>query len=299
MKKKVKQVQKKIEFLIHLCIYNSDMLIKNIENIISANITEYISRIADKYNIDNKELENIWNIISQGTEVVVSKEKPKKEKAKKTDDTGSVSGASVKSKNKSVEGGCPYVFIKGKDEGTICNSKPKDGAEYCSRHQKCEGVGQKDKKKIPVAKKTVSSKVSSPKVSPAKKPTEKVLRLNKEIDKFWNPESGLVFKSKDDRVVIGSYKNEKFEKLTDDDIATCEKFGFKYEIEKSKPAVQVLNPKKSLSEEIVKTNMHAEHVEDVLTEIGLGYEEEPLEDEIFDEDIEEDEEDEEEDDGEY
>ena len=272
------------------------MLFKNIENIISANITEYITRVADKYDIDSKELENMWQVICNGSEVSAPVEKKAKPAKKKSnDDTASVSGASVKSKNKNVEGGCPYTFIKGKDEGTICNSKPKDGGEYCSRHQKCEGVGQKDKKKIPVAKKSVSSKVSSPKVSPSKKPTEKVLRLNKEIDKFWNPESGLVFKSKDDRVVIGSYKDEKFEKLTNDDIAACEKYGFKYEMEKPKPAIQVLNAKKSLSEEIVKTNLNAEHVEDVLSEIGLGAEEdvldeeEPLEDDFIEEEEDEEE----------
>ena len=288
---------KKIEFPKHLHIYNSDMLFKNIENIISANIAEYITRVSVKYDISSEELENMWQIICNGGSEIPTVKVEKKEKAKpaskkkSNDDTASVSGASVKSKNKNVEGGCPYTFIKGKDEGTICNSKPKDGGEYCSRHQKCEGVGQKDKKKIPVAKKSVSSKVSSPKVSPAKKSTEKVLRLNKEIDKFWNPESGLVFKSKDDRVVIGSYKDDKFEKLTNDDIATCEKYGFKYEMEKPKPVIQVLNPKKSLSEEIVKTNLHAEHIEDVLSEIGLD-EEEPLEEDDEEEPLEEDDEEE-------
>ena len=252
------------------------MLIKSIETIISKNIGDFISQVSDKWNIDSSELEEIWNSVA-GDSAAKKKKAPKK---KDDDSSESVSTEkSSKSKNKNVEGGCPYVFIKGKDEGKTCNSKPKEGGEYCSRHIKCEGVGQKDKKKIPVAKKTVSSSSDKPKTSPAKKPTEKVLRLNKEINKFWNPESGLVFKSKDDRVVIGSYKDEKFEKLTSDDIANCEKYGFKYEFE--------MEPKKSLSEEIVKTNMNAELIENVLDEIGLGDIDEEEEEEYDEEEMEE------------
>ena len=52
--------------------------------------------------------------------------------------------------------------------------------------------------------------------------------MNKEINKFWHPESELIFKSKDERVVIGSYKNNKINKLSDDDIMLCEQYGFKY-----------------------------------------------------------------------
>lgn len=250
------------------------MLLKSIENIISMNIDTYISKISEKWGINKSELEKLWIDVSKDSDV-------KKSVINKKFDTSAdsvTSETSSKSKSKNIEGGCPYVYIKGKNEGKTCNSKPKDDGDYCSRHNKCEGVGQKDKKKIPISKKTVASKVEKPKTSPNKKPTEKILRLNKEINMFWNPESCLVFKSSDDRVVIGSYRNDKFEKLTSDDISDCEKYGFKYE--------QTLKHIKSLPEEITKTNNDVDLIENILDEIGLGDDEED-EDEDDEEDLEE------------
>jgi len=249
------------------------MLTKSIEDIISKTIKEYNSLIIEKHpSITEEELEQMWNIAS-GSESKKKTGGRKKKTEEEEDEDDKTSVSTTKSKNKNVEGGCPYVFIKGKEEGKICNSKPKDGGEYCSKHSKCEGVGQKEKKKIPVTKKTVASKVSSPKRSPPKKPTEKVLRMNKEINKFWHPQSGLLFDTVDNIVeAIGSYKDGKLHPLTSQDIANCELFGFRY-------------PKKSLSEEIVKTNLQSEHIENVLNEIGLE-DEEDEEDEEEDEGLE-------------
>lgn len=242
-------------------------MMKNIENIIGRTVSEYNVQISERWGAPVEELEELWKTIAGVSEI--KKKKPRKVKENDSEVAESVSASSVaskgKSKNKNVEGGCPYVFIKGKDEGTICNSKPKDGGEYCGRHQKYEGVGQKEKKKSPSVK-SVTDKVAKPKSTPEKKPVEKVWRINTEIKKFWNPESGLVLKSPDERVVIGSYRDKKFEKLTSEDISICEKFGFKYEVEETKPKPA---PKKSLSSEIVKTNMSAQNVEDILGELEV------------------------------
>lgn len=55
-----------------------------------------------------------------------------------------------------------------------------------------------------------------------------VIRFNKDIDKYWNPDTNLVFNSKDERVIIGTFKEGMLHSLTKDDINTCEKYGFKY-----------------------------------------------------------------------
>ena len=69
------------------------------------------------------------------------------------------------------------------------------------------------------------------KKSPVKKPIERVIKLNKEIDKYWNAESQLVFKAKDNRVVYATYRDDKLSELNEDDIMMCEQYGFKYEKE--------------------------------------------------------------------
>jgi hypothetical protein len=242
------------------------MLLTNIENIINNVIDEYNKKLSEKFSLDSEELQKLWKEIS-GSEVKVVKKK----KSDDASETGSVKSSKSK---KSIEGGCPYVFAKGKNQGETCGSKPKDGGTYCGKHQKCEGVGQTEKVKSPVGKKSISESSEKKDKEPVKKKTQIVIRLNKKLDKYWNPETTLVFKSKEDRVVIGSFKDEKYEELTADDIVTCEKYGFKYE-----------NNTKNLPEEIAKTNLQAEHIENVLAEIckGKGDDESDEEDEIEEE----------------
>jgi hypothetical protein len=167
----------------------------------------------------------ICNNIKVSKTATKSKTSPSKKKKDDDDDDD---------ENKENDGGCPYIFAKGEKEGSICGSKPKSGCEYCSRHQKFEGVGQDIKKKSPKTKtsssigdkSTVSNKV---KASPSKKPLERIIKLNKDINKFWNAETQLVFKSKDERVVYASYRDDVLSELNDDDIILCEQYGFKYE----------------------------------------------------------------------
>jgi hypothetical protein len=72
-----------------------------------------------------------------------------------------------------------------------------------------------------------------------------VIRMNKEINKYWNPETKLVFKSKEEIVVIGNYVNDTLNKLTDDDIAVCEKYAFKYEKEENAPITSFVDELKT------------------------------------------------------
>ena len=75
-------------------------------------VIEFIKNVSEKYNIDLKDLENIW------------KEKSKEiKKIKKIE----------KSETK-ITGKCEYVFVKGEKKGTICLSKTKDG-NLCSKHK--------------------------------------------------------------------------------------------------------------------------------------------------------------------
>ncbi len=54
-----------------------------------------------------------------------------------------------------------------------------------------------------------------------------ILKKLKPLDKFWHPESTLVFKSKDEKVVIGRYKNDEFFNIDDTCKKLCKKWKFK------------------------------------------------------------------------
>ena len=94
-------------------------LLKGIENAVNNAIEEYSNLIVNKYNLDPKELEEIWNSVCK-TKITVN---TKKCSNVKTDLKPSV-------KNESSDG-CPYVFTKGKNSGEICNGKQKNGCQYC------------------------------------------------------------------------------------------------------------------------------------------------------------------------
>ena len=194
-------------------------LIRGIEDVIKNAIEEYSNLISNKFGIESEELENLWNNVSSNMKISVSK----KTKSKSVDDT---KDTIINNSNT-----CPYVFSKGEKTGEVCGGKPKKDCQYCSRHTKFEGIGQVEKKKTPKNKKSISESKIPSKKTPEKKTTDLVIRLNKQINKFWDPKTELVFKSKDERVVVSSFRNDSINKLTDDDIMLCEQFGFKYEID--------------------------------------------------------------------
>jgi hypothetical protein len=273
-------------------------LIENIEKLLNDSMTIFFEKICDKYeNVDIEELKNLWNNneIEPKKSVTKEKEKPKSTPVKKT-----------KEKND----GCPYVFSKGQNSGNMCGSKSKTDSEYCSKHQKFEGVGQTKKAEVAtkksnsISEKSSSVKKKSPSV--AKKPTERIIKHNKDIDKYWNAETQLVFKSKDDRVVYASFRNDELNELDDDDILLCEQYGFKYdrvpindeeeedveeedgareEIEKQNIIIEAAaKNKKSLSNAIIENNLKAKCIEDVLNELQLDDDDE---DEFVEEEVEE------------
>lgn len=271
-------------------------LLDDIEKCIKSAIEKYTVLISNKYEIDTEELIELWNNDFSDIKIKKSVTKSKtssskKNKKKDTDvsdeDENDENGENVEVK-KPLK--CPYVFSKGKNAGETCGSKSKEGGTYCSKHSKFEEIGQVEKKKTPKVKessKSMSSKVtSSKKNSPEKKPTERIIKLNMDIDKFWNAETQLVFKSKDDRIVIASYRDGVLKELTDDDIILCEKYGFKYnkeyklensvkedEIKKNKKESESESKKgdkKSLSTAIKENNIQAKDIENILDELQFN-----------------------------
>ena len=207
--------------------------VSEIENAIKKTFEEYSTLISQKYSIDLKELENVWNDVCKNTKINLSKTSNDKVENKEEKIIKKAEKKIDKDEKTSSGNTCPYVYSKGQNAGEVCGSKPKSGCEYCSKHSKFEGLGQQEKKKMPKAK-SISSETVKKSKSPSKKPLEKVIRLNKDIDRWWNTETQFVFKSRDERIVVASYRDEKINELSDDDILLCEQYGFKYENLKDK-----------------------------------------------------------------
>ena len=153
-------------------------LMNNIKNAITSSIEELINNISEKYNIDVNELSELWNNNSSNLKISSVKTKTiKKDK--------SVSSSSVSSTD---DNKCPYIFSRGEKQGEICGVKSKKDCEYCSKHQKYEGVGQPvEKKKTPKAKNTIAEKSLPKKKTPVKKSVEleKTFKLNKDAKNMY------------------------------------------------------------------------------------------------------------------
>lgn len=198
-------------------------LTKVIESAIKNAIEEYTLCISSKYsNVDVCELENIWNEVSKSMQISVSIKKDNKTPATSSSKTAIVSPG-VNS------GGCPYKFIKGARQDEICGSKPKDGNVYCSRHKKLEGVDQTERKVSPDPKRGTVKPKSKAKSHSPENSVNRVLRKHKTINKLYHQETGLVFRSARERVVIGKIVDDKLIDLTNIDIDECRKWGFAFD----------------------------------------------------------------------
>lgn len=166
-------------------------------------------------------------------------------------------------------GACEYRYSKGVNNNMWCSTVPRGGNTYCGKHKKfAEAAAEDDKSEKSVKSEKASKKVKSEKMmpSPISKPPSKpkaatspsassskstpssskvaspssasgkvipklVLTKNKHIDRFWDAKSKMVFKSSSELVVIGKCdENNKIHSLTPEDIETCKKYNFKYDV---------------------------------------------------------------------
>jgi len=55
------------------------------------------------------------------------------------------------------------------------------------------------------------------------------LKNNKELGKPWHEESNLVFRSREELIVVGKYVNSQIQLLSEEDVETCKELKFKYD----------------------------------------------------------------------
>jgi hypothetical protein len=209
-------------------------LLNTLEKTINESVKQFVSRIVEKYdNTDEDALMELWTSASKSTKSTKAK------KSDKPNETGS---------SQNGEAGCQYKPTKGKNAGQICGVKPKAGGVYCATHKKYEGQEPKEKKVIPEPKKGKS------KTSPPTKNVQRVVRTHKTLNKLYHPDTDLVFKSAQDRVVIGKIVENKVKDLTEEDIDVCKQWGFQYEKDGEKSSSKTKTDKEDSDDEEVKPN---------------------------------------------
>jgi len=258
-------------------------LTNQIQNIIDMSIGMFIKNVSEKYEIDKEELEKLWKgvNVSETPNSFVTQQQPQQ---KKTTIITKPSPSKTDSSSNGTSEGCPYVYTKGEKEGQVCNTKAKGGVVFCTRHKKYEGTEPKQKKILPSTKKSIAGNTPVAKKSPVKKEVNTVLRKNKAIDMLWHSSTGMVFKSAKERIVIGKCENDKILPLTKDDIEVCMAHSFAYEqinsdSEEEEEAIIPSIPqksinsivhKKSIADAIAKTNLQAQDVELILSELQIS-----------------------------
>lgn len=220
-------------------------VMKNIEIVISEAINNFVSRISEKYNIDEDELLSLWDAFpvkkdkSRSTIDLSQVEIPKTKKKKASGDKKSVD---VNPDEFDIDNITKYtvpqlkVFCKAKQLGV--SGKKQD---LIDRLLKDSGIsvddgdnGGETKKKSPPKKSsaTKTKKVKEEKHPPipVKNGNNFVIKKNK-FNNFEHEETKLLFNNKTKSVIGKQLDDGTIEyNLTEEDIDNCHKFKFKYTI---------------------------------------------------------------------
>lgn len=197
----------------------SQTLTKTIDEVIQT----FITRVSNKYNLDNDDLKSLW----EGD--VVKSKKPKKVVTTPVDDSppGEIDHEVLLKCNKSelvalckAHGhkcsGTKSILMNrllGKEEASTPKSKPKSK----SKSKKTKAAQQAAVKATPVAKK-LTAKIPN------------ILIRRNQYNNYEHPETGLIFDN-DSKIVIGKQNDDgSIDPLTEEDIDQCNAFKFKFKI---------------------------------------------------------------------
>jgi hypothetical protein len=179
--------------------------------VLESTLNEYLNLISIKHGIKFSELKDLMNEVKGNTGGDVLLPPPVVAVVKKVTNPHPVQA-----------GTCGYIAQRGKNAGIVCGKKAKKESDFCSVHSKKTG--------------TVATIEVETKNEPVPKKPNPVLRKNHIIGKWWHPDSGLVFKSSDEKIVIGIYKDDQLVDLTEEDVATCISYKFKYVTKRKRTA---------------------------------------------------------------
>jgi len=213
-------------------------VMKNIENIISETIIKFVSKISDKYKLDEDELFALW----EATTPVKQTEKKTKlsssiidydridvpKTRKKSNDDVNLDELDI---NNISNYTIPQLKIFCKAKSLIVSGKKQDLIDRLLKDSGVEETPQKESKKSPAKKKSPvvkkKEKVEPPVITKVNN-FDLVIKKNK-FNNYEHCDTGLLFDNKT-KVVIGKQlpNGEINKNLTDEDIDNCHRYKFKY-----------------------------------------------------------------------
>lgn len=200
----------------------------------------YISSINDKLGIDRSELERllvetISSISLTFKDVGLSAKayKTKEQSSLKQNNNQNSSDQTSSSKQNS----CQMILKSGIRKGQLCGTKLKGNGQYCNRHNKTSKEDERNEPPMTKFKPTKESSVEELKIKGnepldeflKKIPPEGLIFKKNKHGYFQFGETGLVFKSCKEKVIIGKQlDNGEIQSLTEEDIMICKKYKLRY-----------------------------------------------------------------------
>jgi hypothetical protein len=208
-------------------------LVNRIQSSLRKDVLKYTHLILNKYidtvstnfqmnrsdlvkNIDMEELLTIWdNINIDQSDISLFNNKKIKTDTEnklevKTDSENKLENEQQKDKDQNK---CQFILLKGNRKGQLCGSKNKLGENYCVKH----------------IKKSIQN-ITSNKNECSEEINRKIyLHFNKELNRWIEKSTNLVFKSKEEKRVIGKLINGNIQPLDDSSIELCNQYSFRYE----------------------------------------------------------------------
>lgn len=219
--------------------------------VLESTLDEYLNLISTKHGIKFSELKELMNDV----------------KGNNTLPPPVVAVVKRKIPNQGDGNTCGHITQRGKNIGAICGKKVKKDCDFCSLHSKKTAT-------------VTTIEVETKDVPVVQRKPNPVLRKNHIINKWWHPDSGLVFKSSEEKIVIGIYKDEQLVDLSEEDVATCISYKFKYVTKRKRSEDDIDNeqPKKQkvekvaavvnvIDEQFIKVNQDAKNVEVIIKEM--------------------------------
>ena len=175
-----------------------DNLLNEIEKYINKSVRNYIEKISEKYELNQRELMNLWNE-TENTALSPSRR------------------TSVSTRNT-----CKHKFTRGAKKDQLCGKNCVE--EYCGVHKKAHMNSTPIPTPLPKSESTNSINGESSR-------DQIVIKKNFKHGVFWHPATRLVFKSSDERIIVGklSIDGENIKPLIREDIEECKKWKFAYQ----------------------------------------------------------------------
>jgi hypothetical protein len=159
-------------------------------------------------------------------------EKDKDRKDEKDKHNGHEKDKEIVEKKKSI---CPYQFVSGARKGQQCGSGIRDPLQmYCSRHKNKNG-NDKNIKNENKEQKTINKKEGKQEM------VKHITRLHPKIKKYIHESTGMVFISKEEKIVFGHWDGETIHPLTEDDKQVCFIYHFRVDDTRYEEQIKIIN----------------------------------------------------------